>query len=138
MSLSEIIEYDKDGEALRHPRFRRLFLTILIILVAALAFGIGRLSVSQDRAGVSLEYEPDLLASPAKAGKDSSQSASALNALPKTAGAGEVVASKNGEKYHFGHCAGAKQIKEENKVVFTSPAAAEAAGYTLATNCKPK
>lgn len=46
------------------------------------------------------------------------------------------VASKNGTKYHLPSCAGAKQIQEENKIIFNSKAEAEAAGYTPASNCK--
>lgn len=46
------------------------------------------------------------------------------------------VASKTGTKYHLPTCAGAKQIKEENKVWFSTKEEAEAAGYTPATNCK--
>ena len=46
-----------------------------------------------------------------------------------------VVVSKNGSKYHFLWCSGAKQIKEENKVYFNSEEKAVAAGYTLAANC---
>lgn len=49
---------------------------------------------------------------------------------------GAVVGSKNGSKYHHQWCSGVKSIKEENKVWFESVAAAEAAGYTQAGNCK--
>ena len=47
-----------------------------------------------------------------------------------------VVASKNGTKYYFSQCAGAQKISDTNKVWFASASAAEAAGYTLAANCK--
>ena len=46
-----------------------------------------------------------------------------------------VVVSKNGSKYHFLWCSGAKQIKEENKIYFNSETGAISAGYTLAGNC---
>ena len=46
-----------------------------------------------------------------------------------------VVASKNSDKYHYTWCAGAKKIKEENKVWFSSAEEAESKGYTLAGNC---
>lgn len=48
----------------------------------------------------------------------------------------EYVGSKNGTKYHLPWCAGAKQIKEENKVWFSSKTEAEKAGYSPASNCK--
>lgn len=48
----------------------------------------------------------------------------------------QVVASKNGTKYYLPDCSGADRITEANKVWFTSPAAASAAGYAPAANCK--
>ena len=50
--------------------------------------------------------------------------------------AGQVVASKNGTKYYLPDCAGADRISPANKVWFLSAAAAAAAGYTPAVNCK--
>jgi hypothetical protein len=47
-----------------------------------------------------------------------------------------VVAAKTGTKYYYPWCGGAKRITAENVVTFASSTAAEAAGYTLATNCK--
>lgn len=47
-----------------------------------------------------------------------------------------VVASKNGTKYHYPWCAGAKQIADKNKITFNSFAEARASGYTPASNCK--
>jgi hypothetical protein len=49
---------------------------------------------------------------------------------------GAYVASKNGKKYYPIDCAGAKRIKDENKVFFATPAAATAAGYSLGAGCK--
>ncbi|MDO8471366.1 MAG: hypothetical protein Q7S49_02050 [bacterium] len=139
MSISEIVSFDKDGRIERpstllgvnFPLFKKLFLSITIILVALLSFGIGRLSVAGDREPIKIEYDPNLTewSTPSV-----DQTANVINAVKK----GEVIASKNGVRYHYPHCAGAKQIKEENKIVFPTPAAAEAAGYTLAANCKPR
>ncbi len=47
----------------------------------------------------------------------------------------QLVGSKNGSKYHALWCPGASQIKEANKVFFTSEADAQAKGYTQAGNC---
>lgn len=47
-----------------------------------------------------------------------------------------VVASKNGTKYYLSGCAGVDRISDVNKVWFASAAAAIAAGYALAANCK--
>ena len=51
-------------------------------------------------------------------------------------GGGTVVASKNGTKYYWPWCSGANRIKASNQVSFISIAAARAAGYTPASNCK--
>ena len=55
---------------------------------------------------------------------------------PVGAGSVGVVASRNGTKYYLSGCAGADRISDANKVWFASPAAAAAAGYTPAANCK--
>lgn len=49
---------------------------------------------------------------------------------------GTYVASKTGSKYYLPSCAGAKRIKDENKVWFATKTAAETAGYSTASNCK--
>lgn len=54
-----------------------------------------------------------------------------------THGESSVFASKNGTKYYYLGCSGANRIQEQNKVWFASGREAEAAGYTLATNCTP-
>jgi|SRR3989344_2516352 len=53
-----------------------------------------------------------------------------------SASSGQIVASKNGTKYYLPGCAGAERISEDNKVWFASSAAAAAAGYAPAANCK--
>ena len=122
MNISEEVSFDNTGRIERFPIFKRLFLALVIILVATLAFGIGRLTSSGGRGVVQIEYGPEV---------SSTQPSMVIN--PES-----VVASKNGAKYHYLHCAGSKQIKEENKLAFASAAAAEAAGYTLASNCEPQ
>jgi hypothetical protein len=129
----EIISYDKDGQVERFPMFKKLFLSLVIILVASLSFGIGRLSVIGDREPIKIEYEP----------LETNQTATVINTqvvpVPRSSvQQSEVVGSKNSNKYHYTYCPGAKQIKEENKITFATPEAAIAAGYTLAANCKPK
>lgn len=49
---------------------------------------------------------------------------------------GEVIGNKNSKKYHLPNCPGYAQVSEKNRVPFKSAAEAEAAGYTLAGNCK--
>ena len=134
MNIAETVSYDKDGRIERFPLFQKLFLSLTIILVALLSFGIGRLSVVGDREPVRIEYDPELTTNDQQPTTNINQTASVIN----TVGNESVVVSKNGVRYHYLHCSGAKQIKEENKIVFLTPATAEAAGYTLAANCKPR
>ena len=140
MNITETVSYDKDGEVERFPLFRKLFLSIVIILVAVLSFGIGRLTVVGKREPIRIEYDASISNSQFPISNQASVS-SALNNIEnsklKIENSTSVVVSKNGARYHYLHCSGAKQIKEENKIVFPTPAAAEAAGYTLAANCKP-
>jgi hypothetical protein len=134
MSVPDFTERIKSqgGETLR-----KLSLALIIVLVALLGFGLGRLSQGGERAPINIEYDPKLsafLSDPKAPTTPSTQAAAAVQAIAGR----EVVGSSKGAKYHYAHCPGAKQISEANKVVFTSPEAAEASGYTLAGNCRPK
>ena len=105
---------------------RDTFILGVLIFASTLSFGLGYLTGVDVGQGsrITLEGSP-------------------LSALPETvpvAGLlgqeGQVVASKNGTKYYLPECAGASRISDTNKVWFVSPAAALAAGYAPAANCK--
>jgi hypothetical protein len=127
----EVVSFDLDGRIERFPLYRKLFLAMTVILVAVLSFGIGRLTVVGNREPVRIEYDPLLQTNDTQHATKTDQAASFVNAE-------SVVASKNGSKYHYSYCPGAKQIKEENKIVFSTTEAAEASGYSLAANCKSR
>ncbi len=96
-------------------------LIIGILLLASLAsFGLGYLA-GQDAShdGAVITEELPVVASP--------------DAGPAS---GQVLASKNGTKYYLPDCSGASRISEANKVWFATAAAAAAAGYAPAANCK--
>jgi len=95
--------------------FEAALLPAVVVLVGLSAFGLGRLSVT----GL-----PAAGAAPAPA-----------SAKVVSAEEGQFVASKAGTKYYLPSCAGASNIKEENRVYFVSVAQAQAAGYTAAANC---
>lgn len=134
MSITEEFGLDKEGKVIRFPLFQKLFLSLTIILVALLSFGIGRLSVVGKGEPIRIEYDANLISN---SQFPISNQASVSNAVMKIENS-TVIGSKNGSKYHYPHCPGAKQIKEENKISFNSPEAAETAGYSLATNCKAR
>jgi hypothetical protein len=122
MSIQDTFSFDKDGEVVRFSWVRRFFVSLLIILVGLLSFGLGRLSGQGSREGsVRVSYSPSL---PAPA---TSQPASAVVSTA-------IVASSQGKKYYYPGCA--NNISDKNKITFASSASAEAAGYTLAANCQ--
>src|SRR3989344_1022171 len=105
----------------------------IILLVALLAFGLGRLSVLYGgEEEFKIEY-PDQQASVIESQDDNSELKTQNSELPTSGG---FVASKTGSKYHLPWCAGAQSIKEENKIYFATKVEAEARGYAPAANCK--
>ena len=138
MNIAEEAAFDKEGQTESRLNWKPYFLILVIILTALLSFGLGKLSVVGEKQGITVEYDPTLTEAQAPVG-NREQSASALNSLPASEpNQTEVITSKNGSKYHYSHCPGAKQITEKNKLIFASPAAAEASGYTLAANCQAR
>lgn len=135
----------------------KYFVPIVIILIAIIAFSLGRISGIQEKRPpvnvISSDSAPltTLLQQEGGTGK-TTQSAVSPNKikdqpLQNTATAasavvgplnpgGQVVASKNGGKYHYPWCPGAKQISPQNLITFNSIEEARAAGYTPASNCK--
>ena len=132
----EVIGFNESGEVEALSGLRPYFATLVVILALTLSFGLGRLSAPTERAGIQIEYDPELASMVTTQAQLSgtNQSATVVNSLPSTS----VIGSSKGTKYHFSHCPGAKQITEANKIVFRSPEDAEKAGYTLAANCKPR
>src|SRR3989344_3380445 len=125
MSVTDTIHFDKSSPPA--GGWKRFFISITIILVALLSFGIGRLTSVGNSEPIKIEHDTSLTSK-------TSQTASVVSSL--TIPKGSVVASKNGKKYHYPSCPSAKQISEKNKITFASPVAADASGYTLASNCK--
>lgn len=101
-----------------------LITVFIIILVGTASFGLGRLSLLEEtKVPVKISY----------LGEDSLNVTSDIGTSTET---GQYVASKNGTKYHFPWCAGAKSISPLNKIFFNTKEEAEKAGYTPAANCK--
>jgi hypothetical protein len=129
-----IAELARRGKALWTRIPEPVLVILLIMLASSAGFGLGLLEGREmgQGGGPSITTlgttTPDFLA-------DSEQDSVLTGPTTLTAG-GEVVASKNGTKYFFPWCGGAKLIKEENKVWFASANAAKAAGYAPAANCK--
>lgn len=124
MSIPDTFHFDKDGEVLKYPRLRPYFLTIIIILISLLSFGVGRLT-GDSREGVEINYDPKILSGE-----------SLTPTVKESTPSGSVTASSQGTRYYFSHCG--NNISEKNKVTFATPLLAEKAGYTLALNCSPR
>jgi len=113
--LSKIIKFYKDNE-------KDLILATVIILVALISFGLGRLSkIGESRTPITIENLTGAVDN-------------ATSSVPSAKG--NYVASKNGNKYHYPWCSGAQSIKEENKIWFSTAEEAQKAGYQPASNCK--
>lgn len=95
-----------------------LILVSVIILVALISFGLGRLSkIGESKIPITIE-----------------NLTGAVNNIATSTG--NFVASKNGTKYHYPWCSGAQSIREENKIWFSTAEEAKKAGYQPASNCK--
>lgn len=104
---------------------RDLLVMTIVVLASSFSFGLGYLAGTDAGQGSRLAVE----ALPAPLTPVDPETA-------VDAGGQVVVASKNGTKYYLPTCAGASRIAPANKVWFASVAAAVAAGYTPAANCK--
>ncbi len=108
------------------PYENDIILVFVIVFVALIAFGLGRLSaVSEKKIPITIENMSDSIELVASA------TTTVFVANEKL-----FVASKNGTRYHYPWCPGASTIKEENKIWFSGKEEAEKSGYTPAGKCK--
>jgi hypothetical protein len=115
--LTEITKQCKSAFEKYEPE---LYVGSVVILVAFLAFGPGRMSeIENGREPVRIE-----------------QTVTTSTDGQARLSDGQVVASNTGTKYHLPWCSGAQRISEANKIYFASKAEAEKAGYAPAANCK--
>ena len=108
-------------------------MTLVVLLVGVVSFGLGRHSVAPLANPAANQFAEQQAAVPAAI------PAATTTTLPETA-VGETtptqyVGSRNSDKYHLPWCSGAKRIAAENRVTFASEAAAREAGYSPAANC---
>jgi hypothetical protein len=108
---------------------RDALVVTVLSLTSFASFGLGYLAGqgSPGASRLSIEIAPEL---------EKKTEEAEMNPAEVQAEQGAYVASKNGTKYYVPTCAGAKRIIEQNKIWFTSAAAAQDAGYAPAANCK--
>lgn len=138
MSIQETIEFDKNGEPVHFSFIRKFFLGLVIVLVALLAFGIGRLSVEGKREPVRIVNNSQFPISNSQSNSnDSMDNENSLKiANSQIENLASVYASSKGTKYYYSYCK--STISEKNKVIFATARMAESAGYTLSATCKPR
>lgn len=136
MSIQD--SFQKAGEWLKRNQ-ADIAIFLGFILVAAIAFGAGRLSAPEivrnpviidgPNASSSLNLYGAVSQPAGQAVGDSVAAPSATTG--QTGGAkGMFVASRGGTKYHWPWCSYAKKIKPANQIWFNSEAEAQAAGYS--------
>ena len=122
----------------------KYFISIIIILVAIIAFSLGRISGIQERRPPVRVISESIIGEVKGVSTDNPINTPYLEkeneknnsvSVPSDS-SGQVVASKNGTRYHYPWCGGAKQISSKNLITFNSIEDARAAGYTPAANCK--
>ena len=102
------------------------YLALVLILVILLAFGLGRLSrLEQPKFPIKIQQI-----------EQANNTNNVTTNVTTQNNNGQVVGSKQGSKYHFPWCSGAKRIKPENLVTFATIEKARVAGYEPAANCE--
>ena len=110
---------------------KEVFLGLCMVLISVISFNLGRINALH-KTPIKITGETNVYQ--ATAGNSVLNKSKTIPAQPKDL---RVVVSKASttKKYHFTWCAGAKQIKETNKLWFETELLAQKAGYTLAGNC---
>ncbi len=130
MSIHDIGSKIKGRGHIGHPI---ALYTLVILGVAFSSFQLGRLSIKGDDIG-------------------NRNTSSAINTIDRETEISDLdnlvitdennqsknnyVASKNGKLYYTPSCGGAKRIKPENQVWFSTSSDAEKSGYQFSTSCK--
>jgi len=96
-----------------------VFVVLIIIMVGIASFGLGRLSIIDEKKSLLQINNTALVEISTKINIE-----------------GKYVASKSGFKYHLPWCPGAQKISDTNKIWFNSEEEAKNRGYTPAKNCK--
>jgi hypothetical protein len=114
------------------------FIAVIIVLMTVIAFSLGRISGLQEKrpAVKVINNSPLNPISSTNTLQNTAATSAASNIGTSASQSEQVVASKNGTKYHYPWCAGAKQISPQNLITFNSIEEARAKGYTPASNCK--
>jgi len=134
--MNSVHDFKRTGKTLFIQGFisKEVTLVLIVLLASTASFALGRLSYKE---GVQKELrvgEVSLKSMSAEAFRSIQDASPEEEILPNTTQG--IVGSKNGTKYHYSTCPGAKQISKENLIYFSSIEDAREKGYTPASNCK--
>lgn len=104
----------------------------IIVVVGISSFGLGRISIdngSSENNSIDITEAKNL-------SKNQDENDSEILTTQIQSTEKRYVASKNGKMYYSIGCSGAKRIKKENEVWFSSKIDAEKSGYVLSSTCK--
>lgn len=114
----------------------QLFYGFVVILVGIGSFGLGRASLPETVQNEPIIQMIEPITLTANTIIATSPSSTTQGLIPQTKKDQKpFLASKNGTRYYLSSCSGAKRIKSENIIYFSTREAAESAGYTKAINC---
>jgi hypothetical protein len=126
-------------EKIKRPGFYEpIAFVFIFILISLASFGLGRLSVQEQKTGdggVTIIMPDGSIAEKQKL-LPNMVTNTVVKETKSTHGEGAVFASKNGTTYYFESCGSSSRIKEENKVWFDTENRAQEAGYHLAKACE--
>lgn len=117
-----------------------LLILFIIILVGLGSFQLGRLSKSDIKPNIGIDY-PDQTAQALKAVDSINQEkeekiAESYEYKGVNLDGRNFFASSRGTKYYPFGCSAGKTIKQENRVYFDTEEQAKAKGYTKSSSCK--
>ena len=114
----------------------QIVLAVAVALIGTASYNLGKIAVYQSLKTPVTITNPQDFALP-KVGETNQKSQAQVLTVPKKLDQSVVASKKVKSKlYHFVWCPGASKIASQNKITFPTEAAAIAAGYTLAGNCK--
>lgn len=114
---------------------RDAFFIVLFLLLVAIGYVGGRIYILEKERAQELRVVRVADAVPGSENKTEMNNNSLTQTKNNVPVGMKYVASKSGKVFHLPWCPGAKKIKEENKIWFSSIEEAISAGYRPAGNC---
>ncbi len=138
MSIQD--SFGKIKSFLESDKGKDILVVLIVVLVGLSSFGLGRLSKSNDNAGIRIKYSDKVINQEANIISSAKYSNILQNDKISTEKKLDSVrknffASNRGSKYYPLGCSAGKSIKQENRIYFDTSEKAEVAGYELSQSC---